>query len=228
MLAVTPIAQAQDFFPPPADFLTPVIESNRFAPFYRQNVRQNSNSVPSSGNTRKQNLFSYTPTPALKQSVIQGYVDRLKTTNPAASQAISTYFGSNRYDYGQIYRGLIKETGLRDNDAADAMSAYLILNYMIVNNVQDDKAITPRMAQSVRSQVTSLLASRPQLIAPGVPAQFGEELKLQTVIVQAGWQSAIKENTLSNYRQGIAAALKNQYGLDLSQVRLTDRGFAKK
>lgn len=168
------------------------------------------------------------PSAALKARTVQGYVDRLKAKNPVAAQAIATNFGPGKYDYGTIYRGIVDGQGLHENDAADALSAYLIIGWMIVNDVRDGKAVTVPMAQGVRRQFAPKLAANPRLTAPGVPAQLGEEMKLLLVVVQGGWQSAMKEHTLPAYQRGIAALYKNQYGLDLAQLQLTDRGFASK
>ncbi len=176
--------------------------------------------------TASKTSLAYTPTAALKQKTVQGYVDRLKPNSPTASQAVAANFGPGKYDYGAIYRGLIDGYNLRENDAVDALTAYLVLGWMIVNNVQNDKAVTAAMVQGVRAQLAPRLATNAQLTAPGAAAQVGEETKLQSVIVQGGWQSAIKENTLPAYRQGIAAMFKTQYGLDFSQLKLTPQGFA--
>ena len=48
--------------------------------------------------------LAYVPTAALKQKTVQGYVDRFKAKNPAASEAVETNFGPGKYDYGTIYR----------------------------------------------------------------------------------------------------------------------------
>jgi hypothetical protein len=170
----------------------------------------------------------YTSTPALKQKTVQGYIDRLQTKNSAASQAVAANFGPGKYDYGTIYQGLVKGNGLRPNDAVDAMTSYLVLGWMIVNNVQDGNAVTPAMVQGVRAQFAPRLSQSPQLAAPGAAAQLGEEMKLQVVVVQGGWQAAIKENALPAYQQGIAAIFSKQWGLNLSQVALTRQGFVKK
>ena len=54
-----------------------------------------------------------------------------------------------------------------------------------------------------------------------------EELKLQTVVVQGGWQAAIKGGKLVAYQQGIGNPFKTQYGLNMSEFKLTSQGFAK-
>jgi stage V sporulation protein SpoVS len=169
---------------------------------------------------------AYTPTPALRQQTVQNYVDRLKASNPAGAQAVASAFGPGKYDYSQTYREILKGTGLRENDATDALAAYMLLGWAVVHNVQDGKAITVPMAQGVRAQIAPLLADNAQ--ARGRAAQLGEEMKLQTVIVQGGWQSAIREGKLAAYQQGINTMFKRQYGMDLSQFKLTNKGFAGK
>ena len=185
-----------------------------------------SRSTTTGKTTSSATRLNYTSTPALRQQTVQGYVARLKANNPAAAQAIATTFGSGKYDYGQVYRSLIDGHGLRDNDAADALTAFMLVGYMIVNDVRDDKSITPTKAQAVRAQLAPLLAQNPALQKPGALAQVAEEMKLQTVIIQGGWQSALKENTLPAYRQGIATLFSKQYRLDMRQLLLTDNGFA--
>jgi len=238
LVSTVSIVRAQDFFNPGAAYVD--LSSNLMMVNQFNNVLESVKRPTPSGNTnqpvrtsnstrpQRRVSLAYSPTPALNQQTVQRYIDRLKSKNPAASQAIAENFGSGKYNYNQIYRGLVENTGLKENDAADAMSAYLILGYMIVNNVQNDNAITPTVTQGVRSQVISLLASNSQLKAPGVTAQLGEELKLQTVLAQAGWRGAIKENTLPSYQRGIADLFRNRYGMDLTQVVLTNNGFAKR
>ncbi|RTQ49002.1 hypothetical protein EJV47_15545 [Hymenobacter gummosus] len=169
--------------------------------------------------------LAYTPTPALRQQTVQNQVNRLKASNPAASQALAATFGPGKYDYGQVYRGIVEDSGLRDNDAADALACYMIMGWMIVHNVQDGKAVTPAMVRSVRAQLAPLLTGNPQ--ARSQAAQLGEEMKLQTVIIQGGWQSAVKEGKLPAYQRGIANLFRNQYGMDMSQFKLTAQGFVK-
>ncbi|MDO7875490.1 hypothetical protein Q5H93_12170 [Hymenobacter sp. ASUV-10] len=173
--------------------------------------------------TRPAVSTAYKSTPALRQQTVQSYANRLKTSNPSGAQAVTAAFGPGKYDYGHVYRGILDGTGLRDNDAADALAAYMLMGYAIVHNIQDGKAITVPMARGVRAQVAPLLAANSQ--ARGRAAQLGEEMKLQTVIVQGGWQSAIKEGKLTAYQQSIGQLFKTQYGLDLSQLKLTSQGF---
>lgn len=179
----------------------------------------------SAGDEPGDSYLPYSPTRALKSAVVQGYIDRLKPKNPAMAQTVITAFRSGKYDYGLIYTGLVKDNGLRANDAADVLTAYLVLGYMISNNVLDDKDVPPSMIRAVRSQLGPALAQNARLTAPDVAAQLGEDLKLQFVMVQAGLRTAIGQRTLTAYQQGIAALFKTQCELDWSQFRLTEQGL---
>ena len=108
------------------------------------------------------------------------------------------------------------------------MTAYMVLGWMVTNNVQNDKAVTSAMVQGARAQFAPRLAASPKLTAPGVAAQMGEEMKLQCVIVQGGWQAAIKENTLPAYQQSIGKLFETQFGLDFARLQLTEQGFVRK
>lgn len=198
-------------------------------------VRRNNGLSPRAGKTAPAAAaktpaasFAYTPTPALRQQTVQGYVNRLKANNPAAAQAVAANLGPGKHDYGQVYRGIVQGTGLRENDAADNLAAYLVLGWMIVNDVRQASGLPAGAPRGVRAQLAPKLAANAQLTKPGTAAQLGEELKLLLVVVQGGWQAALKENTLPQYRQGVAAMFKNQYGLNMAQLKLTPQGFAKK
>jgi hypothetical protein len=188
-----------------------------------------SSGAASSGSTLAKSVgLPYAVTPALKQETVQGYVDRLKATNPAAAQALAANFGPGKHDYNAIYQQVVKGNGLHENDAADATVAYLVLGWMIVNNVQDGNAVTPAMVQGVRAQFAPRLSQSPQLTAPGAAAQLGEAMKLQFVVMQSGWAAAQSDGTLPAYQQRAAALFKTQYGLAFDELKLTSQGFTKR
>lgn len=211
---------------PVMDWIGPMVDSQRFGALLRNNLDLDNPAPP----IPKPSTASlpYSLTAALKKATVQGYIDRLKAKNPLASRMITDNFGSGKYDYADIYSGLVKGNGLKDNDAVAVMTAYLVLGYMIVNNIQDGATVTPKMVQAVKAQFGPGLAQNAQLKAPGKAAQLGEEMKLQTVVVQGGWQAALKEKTLPAYQQGIGTMFKTQWGLDFKALRLTTTGFTKR
>jgi hypothetical protein len=170
----------------------------------------------------------YTPTPTLRQQTVQAYADRLRPSDPTTAQVTLDTFGPGKVDYGQQYRALLAGTGLRENDAVDALAVYMLIGYAIVHNVQDSKAITPTMARGLRNQVAATVGGNAAFSAPGGAAKLGEEIKLQTVIIQYGWQGAIKAGTLPAYRQRITSMFSREYNMDMSQLKLTNQGLAKK
>lgn len=211
------------------DWITPQLDADRIGMLL--GVDRNGNRWEDGPSTTPRRMataapahLSYTPTPALKRQTVQAYANRLRPTNPAAAQAVATTFGPGKYDYGLLYQRLIQPSGLHANDAIDAVAVYMIINWMIVHNVQDAKAITVPMAQGVRRQVAPRLATNTQFRQRA--AQLGEELKLQTILIQSGWQSAIKGGKLPAFQQRIAAQFQQQYGMDLRQRKLTSQGFA--
>lgn len=226
LLLVAPALRAQDL--PAMEWIGPEIESQRFNTLLRGSLTIEANSAARLTALAKAASLPYAPTPALKRETVQGYVARLKPKSPTAAQAVATNFGSGKYDYSTIYNGLVSGYNLRENDAVDALAAYLVLGYRIVNNISDNKLVSPAMVQGVQAQFGPRLARNPKLMPPGVAAQFGEEMKLQCVVLQGGWQAAIKENRLPAYRQSVAALFKTQWGFDVSQLRLTKLGFSKR
>jgi hypothetical protein len=166
--------------------------------------------------------FAYTPTAALRQQTVQQLAARLKPSNPAAANSLAT----GKVDYSKIYRSIVQGTSLPENDAAAALASYLITGYLIVNGIHDDNAITPSMAQGVRTQVAGALAGNSQLASPTAVAKLGEEMKLQTVLLTATWQQSIKNNNEAAFRTSTGQLFSKQYGFDMTKVRPTAKGFA--
>ena len=67
---------------------------------------------------------AYTPTAALRQTTVRRYTEQLGKTNPQAAQALQGLAaGPNAYE--KRYLAIIEGSGLRNNDAADALASYL-------------------------------------------------------------------------------------------------------
>lgn len=176
-------------------------------------------SVISAATTKR---FAYTPTAALRQQTVEQLAARLKPSNPAAANSLAT----GKVDYSKIYRSIVQGTSLPENDAAAALASYLVTGYLIVNGIHDDNAITPSMAQGIRTQVAGTLAGNAQLASLAAIAKLGEEMKLQTVLLTATWQQSIKNSTEAAFRTSTSQLFSKQYGFDMTRVRPTAKGFA--
>ena len=176
--------------------------------------------------SRSVNL-AYTPSATLRQQLVQDMGRKLQASNPAAGQAFANALGPGKADYDQLFGEMVKASGLPANNAATALAAYLEVGYAIVNDVQDDKSITPAMDQGLQRQAASLLSGNRSLTSSAAVARLGEEMKLQTVLLYLGWQSVRKSGQTAQFRSNIAQQFR-QKGLDMSLLRLTTQGLVKK
>ncbi|TRW17357.1 hypothetical protein [Glacieibacterium frigidum] len=163
--------------------------------------------------------LAYQPSRTLARETVEGFVSRLLGKDPAAAQAVAEQF--SRHDYGSIYRGIVAPFGLRDNNAADALTAYTVLGWMIATGAGDPGHASVAAA---RQQLGARMAANPTLSTPANRARVGEELKLLFVTLHAGWQSARREGNLRKYSDGVAATFAQQ-GTDLRALRLTPDGL---
>jgi hypothetical protein len=188
-----------------------------------------SKSTGSRAKTSSAARLTYTPTPALRQQTVEGLAQRLQAQSPAQAQLLRASFGpGGKADYARLYSANLQGSGFQDNDAASALAAYLEVAYVVVNNVQDTKAITPAMDRGLRNQVAGLLSQNPAVRNPTQLARFGEEMKLQTIILVSGWQESQQTGKTAAFRSTIASRFKQQFGMDLARVQLTSQGFAPK
>lgn len=163
----------------------------------------------------------YAPSPAVHQQVLGDLVGRIRAKNPQDAQQIQSAF--SHYDYGKIYDGIAGPYGLSGNDAGNAMTAYIVLGWMIANGVQDVPG-GRAAAIAARAQIASTFAETNA--APREKwAELGEELKLQFVVAHAGWQSSMKEGNARPYADGIARQFQQVYGIDLRRIALDAGGL---
>jgi len=163
----------------------------------------------------------YTPSPAVHQQILADLIGRIRAKNPQDAEAIRAVFAKN--DYGALYDGIAGPYGLSGNDAGNAMTAYLILGWLIANGRQDVPA-GRAAALAARAQIAGALAESGT--APRERwAELGEELKLQFVIAHAGWLSSMKEGNARHYADGVARQFQQVYGIDLRRTALDAGGL---
>lgn len=165
----------------------------------------------------------YVATPALRKQVLGDYLARARRKDPRGTQAVQDML--TRYDYSRIYEGVARPYGLGGDDAANAMSAYFILGWIIANG-QSDVPGGAAAVRAVRAQFAATLSQSPAG-SPGQRAQLGEELKIQFAIMHAGWQGSMKEHSERAYADGVARQFQQQAGIDLRSTSLDARGFVR-
>ncbi|RVT93294.1 DUF6683 family protein [Sphingomonas crocodyli] len=166
--------------------------------------------------------LTYSSTPAIRKQAMAEFLGRVRQKNPAHASAAAAQFA--KHDYAKIWQGIVAPFGLKSNDAGDAMTAYLVLGWMIVNGAGDP---SPADVRGVRSQIGTALSRDSRFNSPSGRAKLGEEFKILFVTLHSGWQSARKEGNLSQYGRGVSQMMLQQSGIDLSSVALRG-GFVPK
>lgn len=133
-----------------------------------------------------------------------------------------------REDFFARWGRHVSSYGLRRGDAADAMTAYWMINWQIANDVTDVS----------RSQV--LAVKRQVLAGMGADAGFSrlndaekqemaEALILNFIIQSVAYEDAMKANDAAmkgRLQSAAVARFRNETGVDLRRIRLTETGFS--
>lgn len=220
-------ATAQDLplaIDPTAVGLTQVLVSMNRSYAERAGIKDSPTKRPATA-ARPTTRLTYASTPALRQKTLNGLVQNLQSRNPQQAKAVQTSFAAGKPQYYQLYTEALKDSGFQDNDAASALAAYLETGYVIANNLADTRNVTPAMERGLRAQAAGLLGDR--LRSSAAVAQFGEEMKLQTVLLLAGWQNSQQTGQAPTYSRAVAQQFR-QSGLDLTLLRISEQGLVKK
>lgn len=168
----------------------------------------------------RQVALPFASTAATRAQALEEFVGRVERTDQRAAAEVGGQL--SRYDATRIFSGIVRPFGLRANDLADVVTAYVVLGWMISNDSPDP---TPRSVQSVRARVAQELAANPQLASPAMRTTVGEEVKILFVVLHAGMQNATRSRQMAGYSQGVRDMFRQLTGEDLRSVALTDRGF---
>lgn len=147
------------------------------------------------------------------------YLARLRKQDAAAAAALGEQLQRN--NFSRVYSGIVRPFGLSSDDAADALTGYTVLGWLIATGAPDP---SPSAVSAARNQIAARLGQTPNFRSAASRQALGEELKISFVTLHAGWQAARREGNLRQYGDGVAA-LFNRNGIDLRALRLTRDGF---
>lgn len=180
-------------------------------------------SPPTASDAAKKADFSYTVTPEHKKKAQDDYLASLAKTNANAAKTLEAQLARN--DVGAIYARIASALGLKRGDLADTFTAYLFLNWSIVNGETDDRPDDKERVAALRVQVGNLLAGNEGLRDAAARSKMGAELELLFVTLQASWQSAAQQGSLGPFAQSVDQLFKDSMGLDLKTVAFTTKGM---
>ena len=170
---------------------------------------------------------AYRPTPAVSVKVRRQFADWMgRQTSPEEGRRVAQLL--ERDDPVRSWARLVGGDGLRPGDTADALAAYWVLNWVMANGADSDRAQT----QAVREQVRAIMANAPAFARLDEPRrqEFAETLMLNFLVQQAAHVEALKRGDhVLQRRLGDAAVarFRTEMGVDLRSLRLTARGFVK-
>ena len=118
--------------------------------------------------------------------------------------------------------------GLRPGDTADAMAGYWILNWVMANGADNNRA----QALAVRDQVRPMIASNPAYarLNEAQSQEMAEVLMLNFLIQHAAYMDAMKRGDRATARRlgdAAVARFRNEMGVDLRRLELTNAGFVR-
>ncbi|PWC33009.1 DUF6683 family protein [Azospirillum sp. TSO35-2] len=118
--------------------------------------------------------------------------------------------------------------GLRPGDTADAMASYWILNWAMANGADNNRA----QAQAVRNQVRAMIAADPGYarLSEAQRQEMAEVLMLNFLIQHAAYTDAMARGDQATARRlgdAAVARFRNEMGVDLRRLELTNAGFAR-
>lgn len=164
--------------------------------------------------------FPFQASPALREQVMNDFINRARRSNPEAAKAVAAEF--RRPAFQQSFADAVRPYGFSPDDAADVMAVYLVTGWEIVHGTDAD----PAALRAVRRQVAAQMAGNAALRDPTTRARFAEELKIITTLFGGNVENAKREGAAAQFAAGVAAHYRQTTNQDLQTLRLTAQGFS--
>lgn len=167
---------------------------------------------------------TYRASPAISARVRSQFSEFVgQTSGQEAEQRVRAVLASG--DPVGSWSGIVRSDGLRPGDVADAMAAYWVMNWIIANGGDNNRAQT----LAVKDQVRRVISSGPLSGLDDAGRQeMAEVLMLNFLVQHAAYMDASQRGDTAMLRRlGDAATtrFRNEMGVDLRRLQLTDRGL---
>ena len=171
----------------------------------------------------------YVPDRAVTVRVQRQFVEFLRRqAGPAGADAMAKVFASQ--DLLAAWARQAAPDGMRPNDVADAMAEYWVTNWLIARGSMD---APPAQVRGVREQVRRTLVTNARFagLTPAQRQEMAEVVIYNTLVQGEAYRGAVTKGDAATWaRLGDAAVarFRNEMGVDLRALALTDRGFLKR
>jgi|GEM_PF-353418 len=220
--ASAPMAHAQDYA---FQGFATADAMNQMHAAMRDNMTEPSSELRPPERSRVAAATTYRSTPAVSTRVQSQFADFIERTagREAAERARSAFRSG---DPIASWAAIVREDGLRAGDVVDAMAAYWILNWIMANQGDNNRA----QALAVRDQVRGIIGGSPAMarLDDAGRQEVAEVLMLNFLAQQATYVDAMQRGDQAMMRRlGDAAVTRfhNEMGVDLRRLQLTDAGF---
>ncbi len=170
----------------------------------------------------------YRRDPEVTRRVVDSFADYVaRVGGPAEAQAVRTQLAHT--DLERAWAGLVSENGFHPGDAADALAAYWMLNWIMANR---SDAGAPQAA-AVRAQVRASLPESPNFarLTDAQRQGMAETYMVNFLYQQGSYTDALRQRDPARLQRLSDAAqqrFRTEMGLDLRRLALTDRGFVQR
>lgn len=182
---------------------------------------------PNSLTPSKLKALDFSRSSSVSEAVKKLFINQISQANPAAQPKLEELFANNRLvtEFDKLLAGY----GFSGRNLADALTAYLVINWQIANNQEFSD---PNGFNNVRKTMQLALLSSEELadLQDRDKQKIAETMAYQSLIMMAAYQDLKKANNrtgLANLQKTVYKSVKD-LGFDLKAVRLTSAGFVKK
>ncbi len=202
-------------------------QPSRAAPRYSSNSPTSLVGRPGAASGPALTQTTYRASPEVSARVRRQFADWMGTqAGPEGGRKIAQALAQR--DPVRSWAQIVGGDGLRPGDTADSMAAYWIFNWVMANGGDSNRA----QAQAVRNQVKPMIASNPGYarLNEAQRQEMSEVLMLNFLIQHAAYLDAMKRGDRATARRlGDAAVtrFRNEMGVDLRQLTLTNNGFVR-
>ncbi|AYV46443.1 hypothetical protein CFHF_14985 [Caulobacter flavus] len=173
-------------------------------------------------------VTTYRASPAVSAKARRQFVDFVSRTSGAeGGRKVADALA--RQDPVRSWASIVASDGLKPGDAADALAGYWILNWVMANGADNDRAQT----QAVLAQVRPIIAGNPAYARLTEPQrqEFAETLMLNFLLQHAAYVDAMQRGDAAAKRRlgdAAVARFRAEMGVDLRALSLTKTGFVRR
>jgi hypothetical protein len=160
-----------------------------------------------------------------KQNMAQFIAKTREAGNADGATQMEQIFGQPGF-MDQIAKG-IAPSGLKTNDAADAMALWWVVAWNAVHGRTDTPP--PATFAAVKAQVKRAFASTPSFTqtTDAQKQEMAEAMLIQGLMLDAATEQAVKQGgpMVAQVAEAAAKGAMESYGFDLKKMTLTPQGF---